>query len=362
MTYFFILAGKSDVVHDMHAEVLAKKGFMFYLEDCIGKNQKNIFESDDISIHFYVSSAPCGNSVIKKWAKPTLGSSYENIPRNQWPPFSKQKFHYTAKHEGQGCLLQKKNNKKQDCDIISKLKFDMPKATDLWFAPNFENINHGRASCDKTNETSKDLKCKYSFTCSDKILFWQHLGLQGSNLLITGRFDQPIRLSTITVGRKFSEPHLIRALYGRYSPTKALINKGAPEVHPIVCLVTSQKFDESVFFGEETTDDASFTDPRCYWWYRVESSLSNLRCENSSACGYQEILDGKTGKIYQTNEISRINELKNKIYKDYNTLADETKTFYSNAEYKKRKKLMFTYFLSVQPEELHLLKLNSQKL
>ena len=72
-----------------------------------------------------------------------------------------------------------------------------------------------------------------------------------------------------------------------------------------------------------------------------------------SACGYQEILDGKTGQIYQTNEISRINEIKTKIYKHDNTLTDKTKTFYSIAEYKKRKKLMLDYFLSVQPEELH---------
>ena len=336
----------------MHAEVLAKKAFMLYIEDCLKKNRKNIFESENISIHLYVSSAPCGNSVIKKWAKPTLGSSDENLPSNKWPPYSNQKFHYTAKHEGQGCLLLKKNTLKEDSDIISTLQFPMPAATGLWFPHESKDVIDEQTSSSNACETYKASKYKHSFTCSDKILFWQHLGLQGSKLLISGCFQHPLRLSTITVGRKFSEPHLIRALYGRYSPSKALVNEGAPDQQPIVCLVTCLKFDESTYSGVEKSNDASFSDPRCYWWCKEESSHTPTSQIESLTFneGYQEILDGRTGKIDKTDQKSKLADIKSIEFIDQAYLKDTKTTNYSETNYKKQKKLMQTYFKSVQPK------------
>ena len=350
---------KQGVVYDMHAEVLAKKGFLAYVKNYLNKNSNNDIGSNNnnnLTIHMYVSSAPCGNSVIKKWAKPSLGSLHENLPYNQWPPNHKQTFYYTAKHEGQGCLLKKKNTDIQDRDINSKLKFNMPQATGVWLSPKFEDINDKQKLCHKTSETPEMIKYRHSFTCSDKILFWQHLGLQGSNLLINGCFERPLHLSTITVGRKFSEPHLIRALYGRYSPNKALINKGAPRQHPMVCLVTCLKLDESVYSGEETSGNATFTDPRCYWWHKVESDVSNIRFESESISdGYQEILDGKTGKVFITGHTSKIIDLKTRELSDLNINKDPTKRYYSITEYNEKKKLILSYFESVQPAELHLI-------
>ena len=58
----------------------------------------------------------------------------------------------------------------------------------------------------------------------------------------------PVTLSTVTVGRKFSLPHLERALFLRMPP-------GARR--PLTCLTTAAKFDSSVFSEDR---EASFAD------------------------------------------------------------------------------------------------------
>ena len=204
----------------MHAEVLAKKGFVLYLKDNLRANNTEIFDDGNITVHLYISSAPCGNAVIKKWAKPTLGPNHNDVLGIKWPPPSEQNFYFTAKHEGQGCLLVKGSTMTKEDQKKSRLKFEIPNATQLWSMP----PSSPRDSQSKTKGVDcsgcHEAVMKRSLTCSDKILFWQHLGVQGSKLLNSGYVTKPIRLSTITVGRKFSEPHLRRAFFGRYQPTK----------------------------------------------------------------------------------------------------------------------------------------------
>ena len=349
----------------MHAEVLAKKGFMLYVKNCLAKNQTEILEcgTNEITIHFYVSSAPCGNSVIKKWAKPTLGINFEDMPDNKWPEPTDEKFHYTAKHEGQGCLLVKKSSKDEHNE---KIKFIMPSATQHW-STHLQTFK----SSSETIKDEKDNNCtishegtsKPSLTCSDKILFWQHIGVQGSYLLKTGYFKAPLRLATITVGRKYSEPHLRRALFGRYIPTKIMLNEGAPQQQPISCLVTSLKLDQSVYIGddEESEKDASFTDPRCYWWCQLGNNdvsaneLSDKIFENE----YVETLDGRTGLVWETNELSKISPkyiCKNILESNPLSLSTSKSSSappYNVIDYKQSKCIMFKYFESVQPTDVY---------
>ena len=341
----------------MHAEVLAKRGFMVFLKNVMQNNQNNEFEScaNNLTLHFYVSSAPCGNSVIKRWAKPTLGPAYEHLPDSNWPKPSDEKFHYTAKSEGQGCLLTKGQSK--HCE--TKLMFEMPSATQLWSVTNVchknnEDIGVRHETCVTTLQ--EDV-IHPSFTCSDKILFWQHLGWQGKYLLNTGLFKKPLHLSTITVGRKYSEPHLRRALYGRYTPSKNMLKKGAPPQNALTCLVTSLKLDESVYEGESTAEDACFKDQRCYWWCTLQNSVSHRKTfaevlDPEQNC--YEILDGKTGKIFDTSGQSKIsqgslsqNSIPNETNCD-NTLLSN----YSINNYISRKLLMLEFFKSVQPDLL----------
>ena len=341
----------------MHAEVLAKRGFVVYLKNVMQNDQNNEFEScaNNLTLHFYVSSAPCGNSVIKKWAKPTLGRAYEYLPDSNWPKPSDEKFHYTAKSEGQGCLLTKGQSK--HCE--TKLMFEMPSATQLWSVTNAchkynEDIGVQNETC--VSPLQEDVTHP-SFTCSDKILFWQHLGWQGKYLLNSGLFKKPLRLSTITVGRKYSEPHLRRALYGRYTPSKNILKKGAPLQNALTCLVTSLKLDESVYEGENTAEDACFKDQRCYWWCTLKSSLNHRKNvtevpDHEQNC--YEILDGKTGKIFDTNGQSKLS----KGSLSQNNIPNESKcdnllpSEYSINDYTSRKLLMIEFFKSVQPDVL----------
>jgi Adenosine-deaminase (editase) domain len=51
-------------------------------------------------------------------------------------------------------------------------------------------------------------------TCSDKIGFWQIFGLQ--NKLVSGLIPEPIKLSSIIVGRKFNLETCQRAICCRF--------------------------------------------------------------------------------------------------------------------------------------------------
>ena len=73
----FLNTDDDDKVKDMHAEALSQKGLVKYLEE------NSLSESE--TLHMYVSSAPCGNSVIKKWAKPTFGKEYSDLSEKDWP-------------------------------------------------------------------------------------------------------------------------------------------------------------------------------------------------------------------------------------------------------------------------------------
>jgi hypothetical protein len=341
----------------MHAEVLAKKGLMLYLKNSVEKHQTNIFELEEnhLTIHFYVSTAPCGNSVIKKWAKPTVGICYENLSENEWPQPSNEKFHYTAKHEGQGSLLIKRH-RKENSGRNTKLKFELPNATQLWSPlPISQSSNCKEETLNPVIHGNKHVRNKPSLTCSDKILLWQHLGLQGSQLLQTGLFKIPLRISTITVGRKYSEPHLRRALFGRYSPAMCMLKKGAPPQQPFSCLVTSLKLDQSVYSGKKEYDDASFTDPRCYWWCDIEANMQDIDSENlnnrhESDCF--EILDGKSGKNFELKTPSKISPDLISQNMCANSSNNSTNLIYSVINYKTRKSIMMKYFESVQPTDI----------
>ncbi|XP_042217648.1 tRNA-specific adenosine deaminase 1-like [Homarus americanus] len=69
------LPARGDVIHDSHAEVIARRAFMVYLLDQVDKASKglvSIFEEKDgkfklktgISFHFYASHTPCGDASI----------------------------------------------------------------------------------------------------------------------------------------------------------------------------------------------------------------------------------------------------------------------------------------------------------
>ena len=72
----FLTSAKGDDsrVPDLHAEALCQLGFVRHL---YANQEKDGQIEGNVTYHMYVSTAPCGNSCIRKWAKCSLGSRFE---------------------------------------------------------------------------------------------------------------------------------------------------------------------------------------------------------------------------------------------------------------------------------------------
>lgn len=241
-------------LRDMHAEVIARRGFKQYLLEHLTrlavecKSQFNLKEyiathnlcedsifhihlSDDgklsfklnpnIKIHLYSSSQPCGNACIKKWAKSKAPQFRNDLSPDEFPNDPHEPFFVTAKAEGQIALLFKRNN--ANGDLTSKYMLSpelLPGGTA------FADTNGGNV-----------------MTCSDKIARWNVLGLQGS--FLSSILHSPIYLDTITIGRKFSKLHCQRAFCCRLQSIRNDGPQGFALHHPVV-MGTMVKFDHSV--------------------------------------------------------------------------------------------------------------------
>ncbi|CAF4167971.1 unnamed protein product, partial [Rotaria magnacalcarata] len=166
-----VLSPTGLVVHDSHAEQLARRGFIRYLYgqiESFQKNEESIFEKADdsrlvlkstIHIHFYTSFAPCGDSALftprDKITEATLKNEHE--------------LHRTARVQGQ--LRSKIENGEGTIPTDPKsiiLSLDAIR--------NGQHVRH--------------------MSCSDKIVRWNILGIQGALL---SNIIQPIYLNSITI-------------------------------------------------------------------------------------------------------------------------------------------------------------------
>lgn len=171
---------KGNAVHDTHAEVVARRGFIRYIyneiNQCIANSSESIFErSDDlngkyrlksgIKFHLYISSAPCGDARVYSHANGT-GSINSGMSEGQ------------LRTKGQSALTLAKDT--------------MP----------YDNVN---------------------MSCSAKLLKWNILGIQGALL---SKLIEPIYLSSVILGEKFDRKHMERALYGRIDTEVIELPKG----------------------------------------------------------------------------------------------------------------------------------------
>lgn len=152
---------------DFHAEILARRGFQAFvwahLEDPLFVIDGNW--QSDWTIHLYVSTTPCGNASWPRFAKsspPTMADDWPRVPHERM----------SMGNRGMG-------------EVSVSLKSRDPSVF-----PAFGNS-------------------QVRLSCSDKILKWNAVGLEGALL---SHVIQPLSLTSVIIGRKFNEKRAKRAL------------------------------------------------------------------------------------------------------------------------------------------------------
>lgn len=199
------LNSNGNAVHDTHAEVVARRGFIRYIynqtRQYIATNPSNsIFEETDcangkfrlksgIKFHLYVSTAPCGDARVHSHVN-GKNSAHSIIPEGQ------------LRTKGQGALTIKKD------------------ATSL---EDIHNVN---------------------MSCSAKLLRWNMLGVQGALL---SELIEPIYFTSMIFGEKFEAVHMKRALYGRIETDAIDLPGGFKMVQPVLVKVSVSKSRSATF-------------------------------------------------------------------------------------------------------------------
>uniref|UniRef100_A0A3B3D9V3 Adenosine deaminase RNA specific n=1 Tax=Oryzias melastigma TaxID=30732 RepID=A0A3B3D9V3_ORYME len=194
------LSLKGETVNDCHAEIISRRGFIRFLYNELLKHydgtDDSIFEpadgnklqiKSDITFHLYISTAPCGDGALFDKSCSETG---DEVPGHQ-PLFENVK---------QGKLRTKVENGEGTIPVES---------SDI--VPTWDGIQHGERL--------------RTMSCSDKILRWNVLGLQGA--LLT-HFLHPIYLKSITLGYLYSHGHLTRAVCCRLARDGEAFDQSLP--------------------------------------------------------------------------------------------------------------------------------------
>ena len=181
------VSSKGDLVHDSHAEVIAKRAFVLYLIEevhvAFKGHENSIFEVDkskkarlknDHIFHFYSSFPPCGDATI---APKLEDENEEPLPKKA----KTNDIHRTG----------------------AKSSLDTLGSQDEYHVLGAVRTKPGRG-----NPT-------LSLSCSDKMAKWCCLGFQGS--LLAAFISQPILPQTIIIGNpQTSLESIERALFTRF--------------------------------------------------------------------------------------------------------------------------------------------------
>ncbi|NXE16589.1 DSRAD deaminase, partial [Lophotis ruficrista] len=264
------LSLKGETVNDCHAEIISRRGFVRFLYSELMKYdpsdpssaEESIFEpagekrlkiKSGVTFHLYVSTAPCGDGAL--FDKSCSDQASVVGPAQHQPLFENPK---------QGKLRTKVENGEGTIPVES---------SDI--VPTWDGIQHGERL--------------RTMSCSDKILRWNVLGLQGALL---SHFVEPIYLSSVTLGYLYSQGHLTRAICCRVARDGSVLQgklRAPYRVnHPEVGRV-------SVYDSARQTGKTK------------ESSVNWCLADESEV----EVLDGTKGKVEGPKlEVSRVSKRK----------------------------------------------------
>ncbi|KAF6073830.1 adenosine deaminase RNA specific [Phyllostomus discolor] len=260
------LSLKGETVNDCHAEIISRRGFIRFLYNELMKYspqtaKDSIFEpvrggeklqiKKTVSFHLYISTAPCGDGAL--FDKSCSDRAVESTDSRHYPVFENPK---------QGKLRTKVENGEGTIPVES---------SDI--VPTWDGIRLGERL--------------RTMSCSDKILRWNVLGLQGA--LLT-HFLQPVYLQSVTLGYLFSQGHLTRAICCRVTRDGSAFEDGLR--HPFI--VNHPKV------GRVSVYDSK----------RQSGKTKETSVNWCLADGYDlEILDGTRGTVDgPRNELSRVSK------------------------------------------------------
>ncbi|XP_057581371.1 double-stranded RNA-specific adenosine deaminase isoform X8 [Hippopotamus amphibius kiboko] len=260
------LSLKGETVNDCHAEIISRRGFIRFLYSELMKYnpqtaKDSIFEpakggeklqiKKTVSFHLYISTAPCGDGAL--FDKSCSDRAVESTDSRHYPVFENPK---------QGKLRTKVENGEGTIPVES---------SDI--VPTWDGIRLGERL--------------RTMSCSDKILRWNVLGLQGA--LLT-HFLQPVYLKSVTLGYLFSQGHLSRAICCRVTRDGSAFEDGLR--HPFI--VNHPKV------GRVSVYDSK----------RQSGKTKETSVNWCLADGYDlEILDGTRGTVDgPRNELSRVSK------------------------------------------------------
>ncbi|XP_061101441.1 double-stranded RNA-specific adenosine deaminase isoform X2 [Conger conger] len=245
------LSLKGDTVNDCHAEIISRRGFIRFLYSELMKHhagtEESLFEPaedgklrvrPDVTFHLYISTAPCGDGAL---FDKSCSEEAEGTGTHHQPLFQNVK---------QGKLRTKVENGEGTIPVESSA-----------IVPTWDGIQHGERL--------------RTMSCSDKILRWNVLGLQGALL---SHFLHPVYLRSVTLGYLYSHGHLTRAICCRMARDGDDFRKNLPPNfsvnHPEVGRV-------SVYDSTRHTGKTK------------ESSVNWSQADRLSV----EVLDGTKGKL-----------------------------------------------------------------
>lgn len=303
---------------DAHAEVLARRGLKkFFFEaakrrrrgDELARVEK--FIDFDIStnamamkpgveLHFYVSSAPCGNACVRRWAKgERVTTRRDDLGTNGTPVEAHAPLARSAVDQGQVGL----------CVKISKARKDemLP-----------ENVREMVARGEVAPGTAPvGFALGASLTCGDKVCVWNVVGYQGA--LLRKFISEPVRVRSIVVGRKFSAPHLRRAVCCRVDGFETRCG-GFKATHPAL-METAVVFDDVPMDADE---GATFDNPFAMVWCAFDDE--------------GEILNSKTGRMFagEGDAATPSSTCKAAFFASYGELCGDVRA-YTPEEYRRAK-------------------------
>ncbi|NXW23319.1 DSRAD deaminase, partial [Circaetus pectoralis] len=265
------LSLKGETVNDCHAEIISRRGFVRFLYSELMKYdpsnpssaEESIFEpaggkrlkiKSSVTFHLYVSTAPCGDGAL--FDKSCSDQASVVGPAQHQPLFENPK---------QGKLRTKVENGEGTIPVES---------SDI--VPTWDGIQHGERL--------------RTMSCSDKILRWNILGLQGALL---SHFIEPVYLSSVTLGYLYSQGHLTRAICCRVARDGNMLQEKLQAPYHIN--------------HPEVVGRVSVYDSARQTGKTKESSVNWCLADESEV----EVLDGTKGKVDGPKlEVSRVSKRK----------------------------------------------------